>query len=71
MSHSSVSKELLSHVQCVLKFGTRILGMKAFLVDGVICVEPNHDGIPRRVDFFQGLQGRGTKQHRVVSLQLR
>lgn len=45
-------------MQCILKFGTYVLGMKAFLVDGVICVESNHDGIPCRVDFFQRLQER-------------
>lgn len=48
--------KLLSHVQCILKFGTYVLGVKAFLVDGVICVESNHEGIPCRVDFFQRLQ---------------
>lgn len=50
--------KLFSHVQCILKFGTYVLGMKSFLVDGVICMESNHDGIPCRVDFFQRLQKR-------------
>lgn len=52
----SVRGKLLSHVQCILKFGTYVSGVKAFLVDGVVCMESNHDGIPCRVDFFQRLQ---------------
>lgn len=55
---------LLSHMQCILKFGTYVSGVKACLVNGVICVKPNHDGIPCRVDFFQRLQKRKTKKER-------
>lgn len=43
---------LFPHVQSILELGAGVLGMKAFLVDGVVRVEPDHQRIPCRVDFL-------------------
>lgn len=59
--HLSRTMTLFLHVQGVLELGAGVLGMKAFLVDGVIRVEPNHQGIPCRVDFFHWLRKRERK----------
>lgn len=61
--------KLFSHVQCVLKFGTYVSSMKSFFVDGVICMESNHNGIPCRVDFFQRLQKRKEDRTQWSSMQ--
>lgn len=61
--------KLFSHVQRILKFGTYVLGMKSFLVDGVICMESNHNGISCRVDFFQRLQKRKEDSTQWSSMQ--
>lgn len=47
---------LFLHVQGVLELGAGVPGLKAFLVDGVVRVEANHQRIPCRVDFFQWLR---------------
>lgn len=47
---------LFLHVQGVLELGAGVPGLKTFLVDGVIRVEPNHQRISCRVDLFQWLR---------------
>ncbi|KAL0616264.1 hypothetical protein AAY473_013111 [Plecturocebus cupreus] len=47
----------------ILELGADVSGMKAFLVDGVVCVESNHQGISCGVDFFQWLK-RGERKTR-------
>lgn len=39
-----------------MELGAGVPGVKAFLVDGVIRMESNHQRIPCRVDFFQWLR---------------
>jgi hypothetical protein len=39
-------------VQSILELGAGVSGVEAFLTDGVIRVESNHQGVPCRVDFF-------------------
>lgn len=57
------------HVQGILELGAGVSGMKAFLVDGVIRVELNHQRISCRVDLFQWLR-KGQKKTRGTSGQL-
>lgn len=38
----TVTVMLFPHMQGILELGAGILGVKTFLVDGVVCVELNH-----------------------------
>lgn len=46
------TEALLPHVQGILELGAGVPGMKAFLVDGVVCVETDHQRVSCRVDFL-------------------
>lgn len=54
---------LFPQVKSVLEFGACVASVESLLVNGVVCVEPDHDGISSRVNLLRRLKQNTSTGH--------